>query len=70
MFATVSTDIPSYNAIHGYMPLHTVSILMFSKVKLDLAVNQGEMKLDDYTDHQVVTGSIIYSALATWPIGS
>jgi hypothetical protein len=34
-FATVSTNIPSYEAIHGYMPLHRV------RVSLDFSYNGG-----------------------------
>jgi len=33
MFATVSTDIPSYDAIHGHMPLHYCSSLIGDTVR-------------------------------------
>jgi len=48
---------------------HTHSVLtpMDPKVKLDLAKDWVEKELDDITCYQAVVGSLMYTALATWP---
>ena len=46
---------------------HDVSTPMDPNVKLDLAENRGEKELKDIKGYQAIVGSLMYTALATWP---
>jgi len=42
MFATLSTDIPSYEAIHGHMPLQYILNNIFICIIKEQCSDQGE----------------------------